>query len=125
MARLFAVRVCMCLLMSVQLDSARLLSKPSVSCTSLENHGTHSTMEIEVGTPSQKFNVIVDTGSDGLIVPSCICQEGGACSSKDRCFRGTNRSSSFVLEQEDGQLLSMQMTFGSGPVRVVIASDNV
>jgi hypothetical protein len=95
-------------------------------CVALKNMGTHSEVEIKVGTPGQTFSVIADTGSNNIIVPSCLCQQsGGACSQGDRCFVGTNRSSTFLLEQSEGQPLETVITFGSGPVKAVVASDMV
>lgn len=99
----------------------------SEQCVALKNMGTHSEVEIKVGTPGQKFSVIADTGSNNIIVPSCICkQSGGACSQEDRCFVGTNRSSTFLLEEaEEGGPVETLITFGSGPVKAVIANDMV
>jgi hypothetical protein len=82
-------------------------------------------VELTVGTPPQIFNVIADTGSNNLIVPSCICQQGGACLQGEKCFTGTNRSSTFLLEVEQGQPLSTMITFGSGSVEAVLANDVV
>lgn len=130
MARLTVLHIGACFLLHVQLCGASLVLSHDTfgegACTSLQNHGTHSTIDIEVGTPPQKFSVIADTGSDNLIIPSCICQKGGACSKHDRCFMGTNRSSTFAMDQNDGNgPLSMLITFGSGQVQAVIASDRV
>lgn len=100
------------------------------ACTDLVNHGTHFTVEIEVGTPvdgteSQKFAVVADTGSDAIIVPSCACVKAGYCSNNSRCFQGTNRSSSFGIKQGKEGPPSIRMMFGSGPVQAVVASDTV
>jgi len=68
------------------------------TCAPLVSHGTFYTVDVQVGTPGQTFSVVADTGSDALIVPSCVCTEKGACNKKDRCFRGTNKSSSLRLQ---------------------------
>lgn len=90
----------------------------------MENNGTHYSVLVELGTPGQPFSVVADTGSNSLIVPSCVCQDSGHCSNEDRCFRGTNKSSSFVLPQTaNGELEATVVTFGSGPVQAVRAND--
>jgi len=92
------------------------------------NQGTHFTVDIEVGTPGQKFSVVADTGSNSLIIPSCYCvNETKSCSSKDRCFIGTNKSTSFVLEKNNqtGAPDSVQITFGSGTIQAVPAQEVV
>jgi len=104
------------------------------TCAPLDNKGSHFTVEIDVGTPGQTFAVVADTGSDAIIVPSCICQKQGACDEHDRCFTGTNKSSTFLLkgfnsselqEHQPKQLPVVNMVFGSGPVQAVIATDVV
>jgi len=96
------------------------------TCTPLKNHGTHFTVEIEVGTPGQKFDVVADTGSDNLIVASCVCAETGHCRSEDKCYRGTNRSSSFLMPTtRNGRTPAMVLTFGSGQIEAVLATDKV
>jgi len=97
------------------------------SCTSLDNHGTHFTVQVEVGTPPQKFDVVADTGSDSLIVTSCVCQDMGRCQPSDKCFRGINHSSSFTMNQSSGDagVPAVLLTFGSGQIQAVVASDVV
>jgi len=134
--RLFAVQFFLLLLAHVSHCSATLLSVPrhattmvvddaSPRCASLENRGTHFTVDVEVGTPAQKFSVVADTGSNYLIIPSCICRKQGSCRKEDRCFQGTNRSSTFVMEHGPKGPMSMMITFGSGQVEAVVASDRV
>jgi hypothetical protein len=94
-------------------------------CAALKNHGTHFTVEIEVGTPGQKFDVVADTGSDAVIIPSCTCVKAGFCNSKSRCFQGTNRSSTFAIDNGPKGPPTIRMMFGSGPVQAVVASDTV
>jgi len=94
------------------------------TCTELVNRGAFFTVDVEVGTPGQRFSVVADTGSNTLIVPSCICQKSGYCSRKDRCFLGTNRSSSFSLVMDGGQPRGVLISFGSGTITGVIAREN-
>jgi len=100
------------------------------TCTSLKNHQTHFTVEIGVGTPPQKFDVVADTGSDSVIVNSCICNELGHCSAKDSCFKGANHSETFSLagfdpKAEHPKVEEVVLTFGSGQIEAIIASDVV
>ena len=92
-----------------------------------ENNGTHYTALVKVGTPAQTFNVVADTGSNSLIIPSCYCQDVGSCSKKQgRCFRGTNKSSTFFMEplatrQNTTGQQELLITFGSGQVECLIS----
>mmetsp|Transcript_29178 Transcript_29178/g.51018 ORF Transcript_29178/g.51018 Transcript_29178/m.51018 type:complete len:722 (-) Transcript_29178:128-2293(-) len=97
------------------------------SCEKLINHGTHFTVELEVGTPPQIFGVVADTGSDAILIPSCQCVEDAYCSNESRCFTGTNTSSTFSYKKnkKGNPLNSIKMMFGSGPVEAVVASDTV
>jgi hypothetical protein len=95
------------------------------TCTDLVNHGTHFTVEIEVGTPGQKFDVVADTGSDAILIPSCTCVKAGYCNENSRCFQGTNKSSTFQIKDDKTGPPSIRMMFGSGPVQAVVASDTV
>lgn len=97
------------------------------TCGALKNAGSHSTVQIQVGTPLagtqvQVFDVVADTGSGNTIIPSCICVEKKICSSADRCFTGTNRSSTFSIPNP---IQKLRITFGSGPVDALVASDVV
>jgi len=93
------------------------------TCTPLLNQGSFFSVSLCVGTPKQCFDVVADTGSDSVIVPSCICSETPAsgCTPGERCFRGTNRSSTFKL----GSINAVQITFGSGTIEAAVASDDV
>jgi hypothetical protein len=73
-----------------------------------------------VGTPAQQFDVIADTGSNSLIIPSCVCQELGSCPNADHCFTGSNRSSTFLLQKPWHKI---GIHFGSGSIFAVVASD--
>lgn len=111
-------------------NARRALSVPGgepgdATCTDLTNHGTHFTVDIEVGTPGQKFSVVADTGSNSLIIPSCVCQQRRYCSRSDRCFTGTNKSSLFSLVDGPQGLQSVFITFGSGTVEAIVAKEKV
>jgi hypothetical protein len=96
-------------------------------CAPLDNMGSHFTIDVEVGTPGQRFSVVADTGSNTLIVPSCLCQERGQCpqDGSERCFVGTNRSSSFMMERTGAEPTSLVLAFGSGQIRGIVAKEHV
>jgi len=96
-------------------------------CAPLDNRGTHFTIDVEVGTPGQRFSVVADTGSNTLIVPSCVCQERGQCPAdgSEHCFTGTNRSSSFQVERDANGPTSLVLTFGSGQIKGIVAKERV
>lgn len=130
-----AVTPCMSRLLHRHADRFSFVTDSSnPTCAPLDNKGSHFTVNIKVGTPGQSFAVVADTGSDSIIVPSCICREQGSCSEKDRCFRGTNKSSTFLLKGFNSTQLQakmphhvpvVNMVFGSGPVQAVVATDVV
>jgi len=101
------------------------------TCSTLKNHQTHFTVAIGVGTPVQSFDVVADTGSDSVIVNSCACAQTGHCSARDKCFEGKDHSKTFSLAEgfdtkaNKSYLESVVITFGSGKVQAVIASDVV
>lgn len=102
-----------------------LTANPSPSCVALKNKGSFSLIDIAVGTPEQIFSIVADTGSDNVIIPSCMCQENHRCFKGDRCFTGHNKSSTFAIDDgADGPML-LDIEFGSGPIRVAVSSDVV
>lgn len=113
----------------VALKNHRVESLKSKGCSDLINRGTHFTIDVEVGTPvdgtsTQVFSVVADTGSNTLIVPSCQCQARGKCPTSDRCFVGSNRSSSFRVQMDaGGNPESMVLSFGSGQIQGVVIED--
>lgn len=98
------------------------------SCSPLKNQDTFSTVEVLIGTPPQKFDLVADTGSNDVIVQSCTCQENGFCPKRfGKCFRGTNRSTSFLMHhrKNSSDPQSLVLSFGSGQIMVVETTDNV
>lgn len=109
----------------LQVASTKDGAEDDQTCAALVNHGTHFTVDVEVGTPGQKFSVVADTGSNALIVPSCVCQENGFCDEEDRCFKGTNKSSTFNITSGPEGPPAILITFGSGMIEAVVAKDIV
>ena len=71
--------------------------------------------EIEVGTPGQKFNVIFDTGSSNLWIPSKTCENCGSHPTYDH-----DASSTY---QKNGTKFNIM--YGSGPVSGYLSEDSV
>lgn len=94
------------------------------TCTNLADEGSYFSVKLCVGTPGQCFDVVADTGSNAVIVPSCICQEteGAGCKKNEKCFRGTNRSSTFRISDP---IQFIGMGFGSGSIVTAVATDVV
>jgi cathepsin D len=70
---------------------------------------------ITVGTPPQKFNVIFDTGSSNLWVPSATCKNCG--------LHPKYKSSSSSTYRANGTKFHIQ--YGSGPVDGFVSQDSV
>ncbi|XP_072960150.1 aspartic proteinase-like isoform X2 [Typha angustifolia] len=74
--------------------------------------------EIGIGTPSQKFNVIFDTGSSNLWVPSSRCYFSIAC-----LFHHKYKASKSSTYTKNGE--SCKITYGSGAIAGFFSQDNV
>lgn len=97
------------------------VASSSEACTALVNQGSNFAVSVAVGTPEQPFDLVADTGSDAVIVASCICNHKGGCTENNRCFKGGDNTSSTFSVTDGG----VDITFGSGKVETVIASDVV
>jgi hypothetical protein len=109
----------------------------SVQCADLSNNGAYFTVEVGIGTPEQKFDLVADTGSDALIIPDCRCVKSGYCESLSTCF-SAGKSSSFGLDikqtkvhEKHGKkkdslaIMGAKMNYGSGQIQVLVASERV
>jgi hypothetical protein len=96
----------------------------SVSCSKLTNRQTHYTVGVGVGTPPQSFDLVADTGSNAVIVQSCLCQQlSEECKPWEKCFTGAGKSSTFVPPKKNSRVVLLR--FGSGDVVAAIATDVV
>lgn len=104
---------------------APMLHQEDAQCAELSNKGSYFSVGVGVGTPRQLFDVVIDTGSNSVLVPSCVCTEADNCHSS-ACFRGTNTSSTFsITTNGQGHALMLEMVFGSGTLKNVLATDVV
>lgn len=99
-------------------------------CAQLMNHGTYATVELSVGTPPQKINVVADTGSTAVVVLSCAYADAGHSNHEidgvNHCFRGTNHSSTFNVETGSRAFpRTTVLSYGSGDIHAVVATDVV
>lgn len=109
------------------------------SCGVLQNNGAYFSVKVGVGTPvegskQQEFDLVADTGSDSVIVTSCVCVQQKFCDADSKCFIGGKKSSTFAVKEGHDPNdknstrtgpLGVAMTFGSGTVMSIIASDDV
>jgi len=126
-------------------DHAALEAVPQAedkqTCSVLNNQGAYFTVEVNIGTPEQKFKLVADTGSIALIIPDCRCVKAGYCEALNttNCF-DSNVSSSFGLDiiptsvasqkvgadgKESVTLVGAKMNYGSGAIQVLASTDAV
>lgn len=89
----------------------------------MKHNNLYSHVEVVIGTNTddpQKFNVIADTGSNWLVIPSCECVRLGTCSG--RCFTGTDHSETFKIPPYE-EMQALQLSYGSGDITAVLSTD--
>lgn len=82
-------------------------------------------VDVEVGSSSSKLSLVVDTGSNVLIVESCECQNTEVCPPSESCFDNATSGSFAQLKLPNGTGRELVLRFGSGLVRGRIARDSV
>jgi len=87
---------------------------PSVSLTDVQDCEYFG--EVDIGSPAQKFQVIYDTGSSNLWVPSKSCTN---------CKKGSPRydSSASTKYEKNGQ--DFQLQYGTGSCKGFLSTDDV
>eukprot|EP00930_Biecheleria_cincta_P013352 TRINITY_DN1194_c0_g1_i1.p1 TRINITY_DN1194_c0_g1~~TRINITY_DN1194_c0_g1_i1.p1 ORF type:complete len:548 (-),score=90.09 TRINITY_DN1194_c0_g1_i1:114-1649(-) len=94
-------------------------TKP-LSCSPLQNHGSFSTVQVKVGIPPTTLDLVADTGSDDMIVQSCLCKMSGACPPKfGTCYSSKGESASV------DNSMTVMLSFGSGDILAAMGSDYV
>jgi len=87
---------------------------PSVSLTDVQDEEYFG--EVEIGSPPQKFQVIYDTGSSNLWVPSKSC---------DNCKKGTARYDSTKSSKYKKNGKDFALQYGTGSCKGFLSEDDV
>lgn len=98
------------------------------TCSDLKNQGYYYTLSTQVGTPAQTFELVIDTGSNALIVPDCMCKLEGGCELQSSCFKRSDSSTFFLsTEMVHGQERHPVATldYGNGEIQCFVGSDLV
>lgn len=98
------------------------------SCTEIDNHGTYFSVPLLWGSGQEKVDVIVDTGSNTLVVTDCYC--GSSCRVSDGMCVVPDLSSSYDLHcqknaSSEGTPQIATIMYGSGAIAGYIAEDTV
>lgn len=97
----------------------RSLADSDVDIVSLKNYMDAQYFgEIGIGTPTQNFTVIFDTGSSNLWVPSSKCYFSIAC-----YFHHRYKARSSTTYTENGE--SCEITYGSGAISGFFSQDHI
>eukprot|EP00933_Yihiella_yeosuensis_P078885 TRINITY_DN9082_c0_g1_i1.p1 TRINITY_DN9082_c0_g1~~TRINITY_DN9082_c0_g1_i1.p1 ORF type:complete len:545 (-),score=89.64 TRINITY_DN9082_c0_g1_i1:236-1870(-) len=85
-------------------------------CIGVQNKGSFHTVELEVSkVKPSRFQVIADTGSSAVILPSCECRRSGACG-----FQAGG-----CLEESSEGSSSFAAKFGSGDIEAFLTSGSL
>lgn len=87
-----------------------------ISIISADHHDLQFIAKINIGTPTQTFNILIDSGSDILWVHGINCQ---TCSFSQNLFNGNN-SKTYVNYKRDKYI-----KYGTGSIEGVEASDMI
>jgi len=109
---------------------ARLKKKRKASST--EAHASEYYGHITLGTPPQEFQVVFDTGSGNLLIPSKQCKDE-ACTSHKRFDAGASTTSQDIAFADNpdkvvdhgGDRDVVTITFGTGDISGVFVKDNI
>lgn len=94
-------------------------------CALVRDAGAMGLIEVEVGSPPTSVNLVVDTGSNVLIVESCACQDAEACLLSEACFDNTSSGSFGEMYQANGTARELVLSFGSGVIGGVVGKEKV
>lgn len=97
-----------------------------------EVHASEYYGKISLGTPAQEFQVVFDTGSGNLLIPSKQCKDE-ACTSHKRYDAGVSTSSEDIAFADDpdkavskgGDRDVVTITFGTGDISGVFVKDHI
>mmetsp|Transcript_114643 Transcript_114643/g.331328 ORF Transcript_114643/g.331328 Transcript_114643/m.331328 type:complete len:530 (+) Transcript_114643:71-1660(+) len=96
------------------------------ACAALKNEGTSFTIDVKVGSNAQTFSLVADTGSNSMIIPSCLCQTRGSCKPGGRCYSAKDDSSfKLYVHGKKKQAVAETLSFGSGDIAAIAAQDKV
>merc|ERR1711988_705564 len=91
---------------------------PARSCAPLVNsENSFYTAPVRVGTPPQTFDLVADTGSSDLIVPSKQC---AICEASQKKTFDHEASSTIIITE-----MTYELSFGSGDVGVQLVKETV
>lgn len=79
-------------------------------------------VKIEIGNPPQQFNVIFDTGSSNLWVPSVLCDTMGCLEHKRFDHSFSNTFNHYTIEDK---IPMFSITYGTGEIKGELIKDTV
>lgn len=112
-------------LMQVRLEEHSRRDAKGYACAPLQSSsGAAFTVQAGIGTPPQMFNVIADSGSNNLVIPSCLCNTAGNCNKENACMIAKESSTlHFYDPAHNGSYLIKDLMYGSGPIETVVVTD--